>query len=1133
MSIKKLKPFILPCLLLFILFISVILLLNSLLQKPSVQQYIIKQISRSIGYELSARDIEVSFWGGIGISADDFEAKSTLGPEKISAPMVRVIFDPYSLMKGEIIPSSVFLSRPRIELPAQKFFSSYIEANGEDSVSKSSILKRMAVFPEVTLESAEIIINDYPFRIENLYLDISQRSPVSAGFDFRSHGEIAFSSEKADFKLKGSIIQEDSSKSPSVHMTLESDRIPLSLVPSSHYLYGFTGFSKAKIDINGTLDRPLSVKGKVIASNTGFFIANQETKKGFTFKFLNFDFDSFFSASLIEISSMKLVTQDFSLQGKAFLGMKDKSDPYLDLSIESSTMASQVLKKAFPTPVLPEFVENRIFPVFSGGNLSVGQFTLKGTINQIYNLNLPENAGALFLKIEGENLEVLKDTTGVSFRDVSGELSIDSGNLVVSNLKGKFGSSDINDASLHVSRLYSDAPVFKALVKGKFALDDLKHQLETDIMPDYIRNQLGGVDQVSGNLEACLEVDYEEAWKYPRIQKSEFKLNDCSISHEKIFLPVKIQDALLKITEGGECDLSAKGFLGKSDFVISGSTENLLAGAGINLAIHLDMNEIVEMLYADQKIPFRFKSALDSYFVLNKKDGAWSCHGEADLQGFGMETPSFLMEPGGTQNRLVFDLDLQSGEKLYIKNLLCNFNKSALNISGYYDLQKRDLFKLKSFSNNFSLEDLGIFYTKGNVHAKGLLSFWSEITAFPQNPLKTTANGEIKAKNISFFLSGLPSQIKDLNFKTIFKGKDILINSFKMRVGNNPVKISGNLSGWQGLKGTLKINSEYINVTDLIKNYADKLFSKTKKRSFAGTSITDSISNQRLNKFINDSEINLNLNVNKGKWKTILFGPLKAECVFRSGNFIIKNSVFEKEHGVLAIKGHMLTGKSPEVLFSGYIKMEDQPVSDYLNALGIKEYLDGIITMEGVFYTRGRDKEEMLSSLTGSASFLIENGKIKKSNIILHVLEFLSLQNVFTKKQADNSGEGFYFKNISGEIAINEGVFESNSIVMNSPVFNGAFKGGLNLCNDQLDFDIGVQPLGTIDYLISRIPIIGYILAGKEKSILVYYFKVTGPISNPDVRYVPLKNWGTGVAGFFERIFLTPSRIIKGMTNGK
>ena len=46
----------------------------------------------------------------------------------------------------------------------------------------------------------------------------------------------------------------------------------------------------------------------------------------------------------------------------------------------------------------------------------------------------------------------------------------------------------------------------------------------------------------------------------------------------------------------------------------------------------------------------------------------------------------------------------------------------------------------------------------------------------------------------------------------------------------------------------------------------------------------------------------------------------------------------------------------------------------------------------------------------------------------------------------------------------------------------------------------------------------GYILAGKDESILVYYFKVKGAWPKTDIEYVPLKNLGSGLAEFFKRL---------------
>ncbi len=162
-------------------------------------------------------------------------------------------------------------------------------------------------------------------------------------------------------------------------------------------------------------------------------------------------------------------------------------------------------------------------------------------------------------------------------------------------------------------------------------------------------------------------------------------------------------------------------------------------------------------------------------------------------------------------------------------------------------------------------------------------------------------------------------------------------------------------------------------------------------------------------------------------------------------------------------------------------------------------------------------------------NILVEEGIVKKSRTIFQVLNFLSLQKIFKRKPPDLSKEGFYFESIGGHIVINKGVLKTENLTIKSPVFNAVAKGIGDLTKKQVDFHLGVQPLGTIDWIVSKIPIAGYILTGEGKSLLVYYFQVKGPWFEPEVQHVPLQNIGDNTIGFFKRLFLTPERLFKNL----
>lgn len=74
MDPKKLRPFVVLLGLLFLFFVSLPILANALIHKPSVQKSLLESLSRGTEEEIRADEIEVYLWNRLGISVRDFEA---------------------------------------------------------------------------------------------------------------------------------------------------------------------------------------------------------------------------------------------------------------------------------------------------------------------------------------------------------------------------------------------------------------------------------------------------------------------------------------------------------------------------------------------------------------------------------------------------------------------------------------------------------------------------------------------------------------------------------------------------------------------------------------------------------------------------------------------------------------------------------------------------------------------------------------------------------------------------------------------------------------------------------------------------------------------------------------------------
>ncbi len=1112
LSKKKLRAIIVLPILLFLLFAAFILLLNSLIQKPSIQQLLMAELSKATGYELRTGEIKISFWRGIGLSADSFEARSPSGTESIVASKIRVTLDAGELLNKRIVPTKISLQEPEIDLSIKMDGSSAGESG--DSVLRHIFSENLAKLAFVSMKKARVSIRDFPFELNNVTSDVIQKNGEIKSFDVNIRGNVEFKKEEVSFAIKGTVTRDSNENGGLFFETeLKTGHVPLKWIPCPDSMPVKGGHARADVSIQGTLEGPLSTEGKIVFDDLHFLVIDDGITKKFVQPSLILEFASSYFKNTLKIPSFRIKAPDFSLAGSSTFDLKEISNPGLSLRVKGPFMPLATFKSIFPTPLLPTWIEDRLFPIVTGGDVRVDLFSLNGTFKNIEDLDLPENAGVLAMRLTWQKLDVFKDAGGLPCNGVSGELDIKDGSLRVSGVNGTFRQSFVKDGTLDIKSLFAEEIIYDISLGGSFELEDLLRQREINLIPVRIRQNFNRLEYASGNLEAIVKLRFEEGWDYPKIQKGDFRFKDSIIKQEELFFPLALDEAEIRIDRQGKSLFRGKGLWGKSEFTATGSLGNTLETGRAEITGRAHMNEILNRSFRKNSIPVTFNDLAKCQLFLSRTNGTWSCQGMIDLEGVLMETPSFSMDPLGIDDKILFIMDIHPGGKVNIRNIQCCLGKSSLGLMGSYDLKEGDNFNFSVSTERLVLEDLGVRFNKIDVSPRGILLCNAEIDGSFRDPLKTTVNGEIEGQNISFVLGSFPSSIRDGSFKLKLAGKTASILFLDMLVGESPIHMKGDLSGWDGLKGEVMVKSDYLKASDFIpKGAGFRLSEKQEGQS----------------RFVEKSDVRFKVKVPKGLWGKLRFDSLEAECVFRSGNFYIERSKAHTEHGILSVECDLKGGKKPDMLLTAYINMTNQPLKKLLYSLGFEtSYVEGLLTGEGIFFVEGREKDELISSMTGQANMLLEKGTIIKSNVFIKILDFLSLQKIFKKKPPELSKKGFYYESIKGYITMHEGVLETDSLIMKSPVLNGVAQGTIDFTEKRLDYDLGIQPLGTIDWMVSNIPVLGYILTGKEKTVLIYHFEVDGPLLKPDVRYVPLKNLGGSVIGFFKRLFLTPGRLFK------
>ena len=92
---------------------------------------------------------------------------------------------------------------------------------------------------------------------------------------------------------------------------------------------------------------------------------------------------------------------------------------------------------------------------------------------------------------------------------------------------------------------------------------------------------------------------------------------------------------------------------------------------------------------------------------------------------------------------------------------------------------------------------------------------------------------------------------------------------------------------------------------------------------------------------------------------------------------------------------------------------------------------------------------------------------------------------------------------------------------------NQTHKGQLNLIDNEVDFTVTIHPLGTVDKIISHIPVAGWLLTGEDRALLTAHFAVSGQTGDVLVLPLPLSTITKPTFGLLRRTLELPFKLFK------
>ena len=215
---------------------------------------------------------------------------------------------------------------------------------------------------------------------------------------------------------------------------------------------------------------------------------------------------------------------------------------------------------------------------------------------------------------------------------------------------------------------------------------------------------------------------------------------------------------------------------------------------------------------------------------------------------------------------------------------------------------------------------------------------------------------------------------------------------------------------------------------------------------------------------------------------------------------------------------------SPSLLrISGHLENFDA-ASIYQEMLEHRGLVTG--TMRSDFYLEGRAGKEFLASSSGGINLEIKKGVLRQLKTLSRVFSLINVSQILSLRLPDMAEEGMPFNELRASISLDQGVLSTEDLFIDSNAMNLSLVGRHSLIDDQLDLTLGIKPLGTVDKIVSNIPLAGWLLTGEDKALITAQFKIEGSGKDPEVSAIPITSVSDTVLGIFKRTLGLPGKLI-------
>lgn len=1140
-----------------ILLVSLLLIwgLPYLLDPEHYRNSLQKALSAQLGKEVTFAKAEVGLRGGLGIALEDFRVRDRSQSYDLfrSQRLILTIRTLPLLLRREVKWKRVTLEKPAFRLyrdRSGKVNFLDLPPDGERAVSTpQKMVETLASLSGGTLSirAGELSYVDESLggtplvtEIRNLDLRLSKIARDTP-FLFQVRGQVLQDRQRGAFSISGTF--EGRIETFDLLKAKLKAEANLKGIEVSHFwpylkpllpMKRVAGLLDLKLKYEGSLSGPFLASAKIQLKEVTYEHP-QVFAYVFTPPWVHLEVEAKYDKETLEVPTLSVELPEIKVKAKGRIYGIGTREMGMDAEASSNLFDIAEGRKFIPFRIITPRVSEPLFRAEGNGPVQILSVKLSGKIPEIDHCDELKNAHVLSVAMRLHNARLQLPFNLPPLEELKGQLLFKQGHLHLKEITGRVFHSSIERADGTFYELLQ-VPTLEVKGQGQFQMADLLALLKTDVLAEdqETAHLLRPITSLSGRASYQLRV--KGVLKSPLTFQhwGSYHLSKIHLTHNQIPLPVSIGEGNLNLSNGEVQWTEARVEFGNSSLLTNGSIKRggpseVMAKGKIDLKnLHLLVRSPILPAEARQKAEeIKSLSGTGQLFFKGKRS--------IPIQPFAYELEFTPREANLLLKRISYPILIRDGTlsltesgaifsrlkvQILHSSLLLDgtFLKGILNLSASGSFDLRQLHYL--LQNDFSPESVRTVLGEVQEPA-GFAEFRLYCSGRIEQGFDLLREGEISLKGLSFRHRTLPVPLSQIEGKVLLSQQRIRWEKLKGKMGDSPVHLSIGIS--RAPEGTGENDSRLARRLEIHLTSPqldlDALFPEKDDRSPA--------SFEKIGGWLSRWNLEGKVEIERGKYRRMEFTDLKFEMKMIDGRLILRPFEFKANGG-------MLWGEAWVQPSKGGIRFEMRPRLSHMEAPPLlrtllKKEERGKVMVTGKVYVdqvrlsgEGGDFQEIKGSLQGGLRLELENGVIEKANILSKIFSLLNVSQIFKGRFPDLKTRGLPFQRITATFQVKDGVATTEDFLVDSDAMRITAVGKVDLGKNLIDAKVGVHPLGTVDTILSHIPIAGYILTGKDRAFLSYFYEVRGGLEDPDIEAIPFKMIGEGLVGLFKRLLETP-----------